>query len=219
MEKNDVDGRRAWIRSIFDKKISLLNSTHDLAPVMLAVHGTSLDVAWKICLNGFAAIPNISDAGWYGKGIYFSTYATYCLPYLKSGSPAIIVVCVMPGNPHPIIENKTDPNNFNGAALKHGCQSHYILTTKDGLIYPNMGEDYFDELVIEQESQVVPMYVVEINNANFGQLIRTLHASTAPPKTVSGIPADSVEKTEDSYYAIQDTGTRDTGNNKKYDVV
>jgi len=61
------------------------------------------------------------------------------------------------------------------------------------------------------------MYVVEINNENFGQLIRAMQTSTAPPKTVSGIPNDpdsDEEKTGETYYAI-----RDAGRDKKYEVV
>jgi len=206
--KNDPDKRREWIRKVFDEKIKRLNDENDLAPVLIAVHGTSLEVAWKICQNGFAAIPKENDKGWYGKGIYFTTFVTYVLPYLKSGSPAVVVACVMPGNPYPVIEGRDHPDNLNGAALKQGCQSHYVLTNGTGEPCSEILETgFYDELVIDQEGQVVPMYIVEIDNSNFGTLIRDLDTpkkSTARRTGFVGTDIKLDEKSQSEYKYVPD---------------
>lgn len=66
-------------------------------PILATVHGTSLSSAWKICNNGFASL-SLVDCGFYGVGMYFTTYAKYSLPYFVSTSqPAIIISYVIPG--------------------------------------------------------------------------------------------------------------------------
>jgi len=54
-----------------------------------------------------------------------------------------------------------------GHPLVNGYQSHYCITTKEGLPftikdYQDMNTKY-DELVIGQESQVVPLFLLEMN--------------------------------------------------------
>jgi len=97
----------------------------------------------------------------------------YCIPYLKSSHPAIILSCVVPGNPYPVTESKDQPTSLNGQPLKGGYQSHYVLTQRDGFPCPKIVESgYFDEIVIDQEGSVVPMYVAAIDTKNFPQLLR-----------------------------------------------
>lgn len=65
--------------------------------IVPTVHGTSVADAMSICQSGFAALGK-TDAGWYGKGIYFTTYALYTLTYMKlHDQPALIVSWVLPG--------------------------------------------------------------------------------------------------------------------------
>jgi hypothetical protein len=48
---------------------------------------------------------SIIDAGFYGKGIYFSTTAIYTLPYFGTRkNPALIISWLLPGNVYPVIE-------------------------------------------------------------------------------------------------------------------
>lgn len=87
-------------------------------PVLPFVHGTNLNIARKICTTGFANLSTLvcsinssylkppQDDGYYGKGIYFSSYALYTFPYFKSKEqPAIILSWVVPGNVYPVTEN------------------------------------------------------------------------------------------------------------------
>jgi hypothetical protein len=46
------------------------------------------------------------DGGWYGRGIYFSTYAMYCMPYFENRrDPALIISYVITGNAFPVNED------------------------------------------------------------------------------------------------------------------
>eukprot|EP01126_Amoeba_proteus_P048717 TRINITY_DN5652_c0_g1_i3.p1 TRINITY_DN5652_c0_g1~~TRINITY_DN5652_c0_g1_i3.p1 ORF type:complete len:808 (+),score=144.64 TRINITY_DN5652_c0_g1_i3:2222-4645(+) len=139
--------------------------------ILPTVHGTDAPVAWQICSTGFAALSSL-DAGYYGKGIYFSTYADYSVPYLTTKEkPVMIISFVLPGNIYPVTEKHCSPNALIGAAMKNGHQSHYVLTNYDGLISPvvveqqtNVAEkDIFDEIVISQEAQILPSFVLYVD--------------------------------------------------------
>jgi len=52
-------------------------SKYENEPVILpTVHGTEFNCAKSICSTGFATLSSI-DSGWYGSGIYFTTFAMY----------------------------------------------------------------------------------------------------------------------------------------------
>eukprot|EP01126_Amoeba_proteus_P015888 TRINITY_DN17227_c0_g1_i1.p1 TRINITY_DN17227_c0_g1~~TRINITY_DN17227_c0_g1_i1.p1 ORF type:complete len:397 (+),score=77.99 TRINITY_DN17227_c0_g1_i1:548-1738(+) len=132
-------------------------------PIIPAVHGTDMNTAWQICSTGFAALSSL-DAGYYGKGIYFSTHVDYILPYYATKpNPAIIISYLVPGNIFPVTENHKRPGSLRGTALKSGYQSHYVVTERKGSI-PNLfksnvsGKKLFDELVIGKKTQILPAY-------------------------------------------------------------
>ena len=63
----------------------------------------------------------------------------------------------------PTFNSKQSPISLLGKPVKSGYQSNYVLTNKDGEILPNpekTGQTGFDEIVISQESQVVPIYIL-----------------------------------------------------------
>eukprot|EP01127_Copromyxa_protea_P011849 TRINITY_DN3020_c0_g1_i1.p1 TRINITY_DN3020_c0_g1~~TRINITY_DN3020_c0_g1_i1.p1 ORF type:complete len:103 (-),score=5.89 TRINITY_DN3020_c0_g1_i1:66-374(-) len=82
------------------------------------------------------------------------------------GDAAIIVSYVLPGNPYPVIENHAKSGNLVGKPIQSGMfsfdmkQSHYVLTQRNGSIADPTKDEIFDELVIGQESQAVPVYIV-----------------------------------------------------------
>ncbi len=137
-------------------------------PVILPVcHGTDLITAKYICETGFASL-SLLDKGWYGKGIYFSSYSKYCDVYVRSKSlPAIIVAYTLPGNIFPVIEHSDRPDNIVGKPIAGGYQSNYVVTSINGHPFTGEGTDagspeLFDELVVGQECQILPMYIVEV---------------------------------------------------------
>jgi len=158
--------------------ISLNRSLH--VPVIPSIHGTSEDIAYNIIKTGFVALAKL-DSGYYGKGIYFTTSAEYGLPYYASKvSPTVIISLVVSGNSYPVIEHpRLSKKSMMGAALMPGYNSHYVLTRKDGFpcprVYSGSGdEQFYDEVVIEQESFVLPYYLLKISIKNLGSFVMQL---------------------------------------------
>lgn len=64
-----------------------------------------------------------------------------------------------PGNPYPVVEHPTDTGHDGsllGKIITPGYQSHYVLTTKDGMPCKKKLKKsrYYDEIVVNQEAQV-----------------------------------------------------------------
>jgi len=70
------------------------------------------------------------------------------------------------------VEPRSEPKSFMGQPLKSGYQSHYILTKPDGEPISKETSKHYDELVIAQESQVMPIYVVEVNPAKLQAVMK-----------------------------------------------
>jgi len=138
--------------------------------ILPVVHGTDLAVAERIAKTGFAALSSV-DAGYYGKGIYFTSNGIYSFPYmLVRKQPALIVSWVLTGNPYPVIEDHDASVNLMGGALKSGHQSHYVVVGRQGRIATEAEwgrNDVYDEVVVTQETQIAPVYILEIDNSNF----------------------------------------------------
>jgi len=138
-------------------------STGELVPVVPMVHGTDAAVAWKILDTVFSALSSL-DAGYYGCGIYFTSSAQYALPYYSTKrNPAVLICLTIPGNVYPVTEHPKEENTLLGLPIKGGYQSHYVLTTKDGnpCKQREAPGSYYDELVLGQEAQVVPIAIIE----------------------------------------------------------
>lgn len=84
-------------------------------------------IAWKVCATGFANLSSLvrlksclsltwfQDDGFFGKGIYFTTYALYALPYFSTKSdPAVILSFVLPGCSFPVIEHTEGKDSLVG---------------------------------------------------------------------------------------------------------
>lgn len=172
----DTDGMlREWSFHNFELKMEEFAWNADEAVGILPViHGTSTTVAWKVCHNGFANLSKL-DVGWYGSGMYFSTSAQYCLPYAASKpNPCFIISYLIPGNPYPVVEQPNDPaKSLSGRALARGYQAHYVSTTPRGLPFEapasrafcNKNKYIYDEIIINQESQVTPAYIIVLEPA------------------------------------------------------
>jgi len=57
------------------------------------IHGTAAGVAAKILNTGFSNL-SLLDAGYYGRGIYFTRSAMYALPYYGTKKDPAIVICL-----------------------------------------------------------------------------------------------------------------------------
>eukprot|EP01127_Copromyxa_protea_P016763 TRINITY_DN5046_c0_g1_i1.p1 TRINITY_DN5046_c0_g1~~TRINITY_DN5046_c0_g1_i1.p1 ORF type:complete len:700 (-),score=119.45 TRINITY_DN5046_c0_g1_i1:95-2194(-) len=144
------------------------NNNTDEVPILVALHGTDFTVAKSICSTGFASL-SLLDGGWYGRGIYFSTFANYCETYFQNRrDPALIISYVISGNAFPVTEHHKGEGSLLGAAITSGYTSHYAVVKLDGST-PSASElenkkiPLFDEIVIPQESQIMPAYVLRLD--------------------------------------------------------
>jgi len=175
---NNKEATQRELREFVEKHFEeLLTSFHydknSGVPILPVCHGTDHYIAEKIAQTGFATLSTI-DAGYYGRGIYFSTYAQYTFPYfMQRDNPCVVISYIIPGNPYPVVEHHLKKNNLVGQGLKPGFNSHYALTNKDGFIVTQSDdlekELIFNEFVINQESQIVPAFIVDLDTTNFPQ--------------------------------------------------
>jgi hypothetical protein len=114
------------------------------------------------------------DAGWFGTGMYFTSNASYALRYAK-GPRALIMCYVAILNPFPIVSSdaprEADPSAFRfyGRGNHRNFQSHYVGVERQSpspqcIDYrpptTNCASAEFDELVVFQESAILPQIVV-----------------------------------------------------------
>eukprot|EP01120_Amphizonella_sp_Union-15-10_P013809 TRINITY_DN6505_c0_g1_i2.p1 TRINITY_DN6505_c0_g1~~TRINITY_DN6505_c0_g1_i2.p1 ORF type:complete len:347 (-),score=41.36 TRINITY_DN6505_c0_g1_i2:62-1102(-) len=143
-----------------------------LTPVVTMLQGTSEDVVWQICQNGFAVVA-ARDDGWYGRGIYFTSYSNYALIYSlpnASGEKVLTINYVVPGACYPVIENPKDPqNSLIGKPCQKGYQSHYVRVFSNesqsfGLPATEGTAKSYDEFVSFQESQALIKYIIFVKD-------------------------------------------------------
>jgi len=168
-KEDDETGLRSKINEEYKTKVNQFSWNKDLTvPVIPAVHGTGLSIARAISKTGFAAISSL-DSGFFGKGIYFTTASRYALPYATlQTDPAIIISYVVPGNIYPTSEQHKGPKSLAGKPLRTpNYNSHYVLTKTDGFAVSNSAENpFYDEIVLPEECQVVPAFIIELDNGD-----------------------------------------------------
>ena len=157
----DKDPEKMAVMAIYKERCdSLIYNAKQLIPLIPVLHGTDLTIAEKIAKTGFATLSSL-DAGFYGKGIYFTTNLLYTLPYcMGKRCPAVIISYTNMGHVYPVTERMT------GQALKNGYNSHYVLTCKDGHIHTERHkfyDDTCDEIIVNQEVQILPAFIVTLN--------------------------------------------------------
>jgi len=167
-----------WVLEHYERtsKVYLNNTKRDdLSGIIIPMcHGTELSIAEKICETGFAALSSV-DAGYFGRGIYFTSFSMYCVPYIAGSKfPSIVVSYLLPGNVYPVIEEVDGPDTLLGSAIKSGYNSHFIVTDKKGVCVPNSDNhdegELFNELVVPQESQIVPAFIFELEGSDMEKL-------------------------------------------------
>jgi hypothetical protein len=106
----------------------------------------------------------------YVANFLVTSFALYTIPYMISKqAPAIIIAWIFPGRVYPVIERKHDPNSFLGKSLQQGYTAHYVVTNKNGEPMENCDDhsiDYFDEIVVVQESQIVPAFILRMKEGS-----------------------------------------------------
>lgn len=161
------DEAKKGVIAQFKARVGVLeyNSTL-IVPLVPVLHGTDYYVAEKIAQTGFAALSSL-DAGYFGKGIYFTTCLLYTMPYCCAKRvPAVILSYLNPGHVFPVTEDHKKKDALMGHALKAGYNSHYVVTNRSGSVYkeddPYEGERC-DELVVSQECQILPAFIISLD--------------------------------------------------------
>jgi len=160
---------------------SSLTTPAGLPMVIPMLHASSEEGAWAICKTGFATV-GWRDQGPYGKGIYFTRdmdFATKEAADSPEGGKVLVIGMTVPGNSFPVTEppntevrpseaNGVEPNpkGYRGKDCRPGYQSHYTLVPKDTTELADPIKEKFDpqshadRLVIFQEAQVLPIFVI-----------------------------------------------------------
>lgn len=198
------DDAKMAVMEYFQKTIlNFWTYNQDLqVPLIPALHGTNYPVAEKIAQTGFASLSSL-DAGYYGKGIYFTSSILYTLPYAcLHREPALILSYLNMGNIFPVTEDHRGPKSLMGTPIKSGYNSHLVLTAKDGTVYrPEENQDIVcDEIVVAQESQILPAFIIRLDYEScmreFGKWERVLPAPVTVEATYKDYCAEREEDKE-----------------------
>jgi hypothetical protein len=173
-QKDNRASQRQFVKKHFDSlvKAASWNAGEVATPILPVVYGADAPMAWKIVETGFAALESLA-AGWYGAGMYYTSDALYATPHMiPSNRPALLICLVNTGNPYPVVEDREDPKSLRGLPIKSGYQSNYVLTSKRGnvLNQSDKTEEIYNEIVIPQESQVIPVYLIELNEGSLSRI-------------------------------------------------
>jgi len=144
--------------------------------VIPMIQGTSIETAWKIAQTGFTTVATL-DSGWYGRGVYFTSsvdYAKFYSGLASKNNPTkcVILSMVVCGNVYPVREKK-DINNDDEDVKKNslegkpimssGYQSHFVIVDpQSGHICDPTQQGSVDELVVFQDGQSLPMFIIQI---------------------------------------------------------
>jgi len=89
---------------------------------------------------------------------------------------------VIPGNIYPVCENPKSNDSLVGSAVKGGYQSHFVITTKEGIPVENPVEICFSELVIFQEAQCVPAFILRLEISKMNDLLIKYERTIVEPQ-------------------------------------
>eukprot|EP01127_Copromyxa_protea_P005204 TRINITY_DN150_c1_g1_i10.p1 TRINITY_DN150_c1_g1~~TRINITY_DN150_c1_g1_i10.p1 ORF type:complete len:764 (-),score=100.45 TRINITY_DN150_c1_g1_i10:18-2309(-) len=195
--------QREQIFQTFEAKIQSFKwNAGNSVPIIPVVHATSEDSAHTIIKTGFATLSSL-DSGFYGQGMYFTTDAAYIAPYAaQNPKPCILLCYLIPGNSFPVTENPMHPNSLRGLALKPGYQSHYVLVNASGMVAAEGETNIYDEIVVNQDTQVLPAYILTLDPLNFGPALERLNEhkrnikKSSPPSSDTKTPSLNQSQSE-----------------------
>ena len=132
----------------FEEQRKEFEKHHVHSDVVLAFHGTQGRVTVdNIVRNNFdpSKIGSATDAGWYGKGFYFSEDPKVSFGY--GGQQNMLLCRVLPG------KSFDTTQRMDGQPIKSGFHSHRVQKDANG---------YGKELVIANPKQILPCYILHI---------------------------------------------------------
>jgi len=158
-ENEDAILREKYL-NLLKKKIATFPSYSEngKTAILPMIHGTTEAIAWKIATGNFGTVASL-DAGYYGKGIYFTTQADYAEYY--SHEKVLVIALVNPGNAYPVTEDPRKKQNYLGKPCRTGYQSHYTVLDD---FYPSTSveDNSRDEMVVFEVAQAFPKFIVKV---------------------------------------------------------
>jgi len=127
-------------------------------------HGTQESLVDEICETGFANLAT-TDPGFFGKGIYSTPQGEYAARVYGKGACILSFISVL--NAFPVIFE--DMPSLLGAGSYANCDVHFAPVVpkrpdqKDETVYEAIKiteTPVYDELVVFQDSQIVPRFVI-----------------------------------------------------------
>lgn len=173
------DGSERWMVMSRFKACCQRNTGLKKCNLLFAWHGCTVEVARKIAMTGVADLRRF-DGGWFGAGVYLTPEASYALMYSGTENKRCIVGCwVIVGSCYPVTrthdyDNAEDfseksiskfhpsypnPKVRNDKALEKGFDAHFASVSGD-VEFHSSRNPQFDELILKQEVQVLPRYIV-----------------------------------------------------------
>lgn len=173
------DGSERWMVMSRFKACCQRNTGLKKCNLLFAWHGCTVDVARKISSTGVADLRRF-DGGWFGAGVYLTPEASYALMYSGTDNKRCIVGCwVIVGSCYPVTrthdyDNAEDfseksiskfhpsypnPKVRNDKALEKGFDAHFASVSSE-VGFHSSRNPQFDELILKQEVQVLPRYIV-----------------------------------------------------------
>jgi len=145
--------------------------------------GASPTVAPKLCNTGPAEL-RVTDTGFFGTGIYLTPQAKYAreyaigahsnlapIPPTENGEHTLLLCWVAVSTVYPITRKHDYTKNpewcdyyaeGTGVPLRSRYDAHFVCVDPQGGYQAamNPSDECFDELVVKEDSQVLPKYVV-----------------------------------------------------------
>eukprot|EP01127_Copromyxa_protea_P018946 TRINITY_DN6057_c1_g1_i1.p1 TRINITY_DN6057_c1_g1~~TRINITY_DN6057_c1_g1_i1.p1 ORF type:complete len:1829 (-),score=382.79 TRINITY_DN6057_c1_g1_i1:24-5072(-) len=197
-KSSKMSSEKQMVFDKYKKRCADMGWNDDLAvPILVTCHGTDFNVAMAIASTGFAALSSL-DAGWFGSGVYFTTYAMYACPYFSGRKdPAVLLSFVTMGNVFPVTEDQMGEDSLIGKVLKAGYTGHYVGVQATGNV-PEYGKVpldeigfLYDEIVVSQEPQISPVYVLRIATGNLQKIMKQWEREDLKRKGKTGRDGDS----------------------------
>ncbi|CAF1595895.1 unnamed protein product, partial [Didymodactylos carnosus] len=106
-----------------------------------------------------------TDAGWFGKGLYFPSSSRYAIFYSKQHGEKIIYSLCSSVALGKMLHIKD--RSYDGEDLHPDYNSHYIRVDKNSNNpITNDNDDYYKEYVVKNNEQVLPLYVIGLRRTS-----------------------------------------------------
>ena len=144
-----------------------------LAPPSRKFHGTRADAAERIAKDGFKLPPSRASTTtrrrlMFGRGVYFASDSSKSAQHTYTRGECTLLVCdVLLGKPRPVITADYDADNEAKRTGPNGYDSVYAVpNTRD------TGGVLFDEFVVYNPAQALPLYIVKFQLRKFDAISR-----------------------------------------------